>query len=83
MTTGNWPEAQVRKTFFEFFEQRGHTLGKSPPEKKKRQHPEIFEHRHPQTFWTTPPSGGVDNCRVICGVPQQQTQNVLAAVCDA
>ncbi|GFP56650.1 alanine-tRNA ligase [Trichoderma asperellum] len=26
MTTGNWPEAQVRKTFFDFFEQRGHTL---------------------------------------------------------
>ncbi|KAL7943184.1 tRNA synthetases class II (A) domain-containing protein [Trichoderma barbatum] len=23
---GNWPEAQVRKTFFDFFEQRGHTL---------------------------------------------------------
>jgi hypothetical protein len=32
--TGNWPEAQVRKTFFDFFEQRGHTLGESSGKKK-------------------------------------------------
>jgi hypothetical protein len=48
--TGNWPGAQVRKTFFDFFEQRGHTLGKSSGKKKY-----IFLFASP----TSPPSGGV------------------------
>jgi hypothetical protein len=35
---GNWPEAQVRKTFFDFFEQRGHTLGELPTGTKKKKY---------------------------------------------
>ena len=30
MADVKWPAALVRKTFFEYFEQRGHTLGTYP-----------------------------------------------------
>lgn len=68
--TGNWPEAQVRKTFFDFFEQRGHTLGKSSGRKKYNF---LFCIANFPSEWR----GRVDDCRVFCGVAQHQTRKSL------
>lgn len=71
--TGNWPEAQVRKTFFDFFEQRGHTLGKSRGEERKKIGIFCLSIANFPSKWR----GRVDDCRVFCGVAQHQTWNSL------